>query len=93
MRSNFEKIGGEENDEKMPGVKGVEMKNNHFVVSIVWKNGEKSVKHFPGCGFVVVNPNTNEKIGHITGEEAVRILKENVSVHNREDFSWVPFIV
>jgi len=74
------------------GVQDVKIENNHYVVSIIWKNGEKSASHFPVNGFTVVNPKTNQQLGYMSGERAVSILKEYSAKYNREDFSWIPFL-
>jgi hypothetical protein len=78
---------------EMPGVQDVKIENHHYVVSIIWKDGKKSLTHFPENGFVVADPVTHEKIGHLSGEEALEILKENCTEYNMEDFSWIPFVV
>jgi hypothetical protein len=74
------------------GVQEVKIENNYYVVSIIWKDGTKSVKHFPTNGFIVANPKTNQNLGFISGKNAVSILKEHSSKYNREDFSWIPFV-
>lgn len=74
------------------GVQDIKVENNHYVVDIVWKDGQKSLTHFPERGFEVVNPRTNEKLGYISGEKALEILKEYSSEYNMTDFSWIPFL-
>jgi len=88
MELNFEGLDREE----APGVSDVKVEYNECVISIVWKDGEKSVMHFPEDGFTVVNPATNERLGYIEAGEAINILKNNVSQYNREDFSWKLFV-
>ena len=81
-----------ENIEKVPGVLGVKEENDHFVVSIRWKDGKEDERHFPINGFTVVNPETNQKLGFVKGDKAVKILRDNVATFNEEDFSWADFI-
>jgi hypothetical protein len=94
MTLGFEKIneGRNEDNNRVPCVFDVKTEHNHYIVSIVWKNGEVSAMHFPENGFDVVNPLTGEKIRYIKGYEAVKILRDNVSEYNREDFSWIHFV-
>ena len=88
MELNFE---GQANKETS-GVSDVKIKYNECIISITWKDGERSVMHFPKGGFTVVNPSTNEKLGYIEAEKAIDILKKNVSKYDREDFSWRSFL-
>jgi hypothetical protein len=88
---NLERPAAGENSEEH-GVQNVKIENHHYVVSIIWKNGQQSISHFPESGFVVADPKTNRKLGFISGEEALAILEKHSSEYNMEDFSWMPFV-
>ena len=74
------------------GEQGVKIENNNYVVSVTWKDGMKSESHFPEKGFEVFDPKTKDRLGFISGEKAISILKEHSSKYNLEDFSWIPFL-
>jgi hypothetical protein len=77
--------------EKLCGVQKIATDDYGYAVSVVWKDGEISESHFPIGGFAVINPKTNEKIREISGEKALKILRENSANYKRKDFSWIPF--
>ena len=68
---SFEDTIGDSNYEKT-GVQDVRMENEHYIVSIVWKDGKKNEHHFPASGFPVVDVKTKKLLGYIGGKEAVK---------------------
>lgn len=92
LENHSETDGKEDGNEKY-GVQDVKIENHHYVVSIIWKDGKKSMSHFPESGFAVFNPRTKQRLGYISAEEAISILKEHSSEYNMEDFSWRHFVL
>jgi hypothetical protein len=93
MKTPEATMGGQsERSEEEPGVLGYRVENNHYVVDVRWKDGEKSENHFPIAGFTVVNPKNNECLGKIRGEKALEILQQHAGEYTREDFSWRDFV-
>ncbi len=78
--------------EKKFGVLKYKTENNHYVVNIRWKDGKEVEEHFPVAGFIVVNPATGEKRGHIDGKRALKILEENTAKMTADEFSWLDFV-
>jgi len=80
--------------EKKLGVLGYKIENNHYVISLRWKDGHETEEHFPIKGFPVVNPVTGEKWGegHMDGKKALKILEENAANMTAEEFSWRDFL-
>lgn len=72
------------------GVLAERLENNHHVLSIRWADGEETEMHFPTRGFDVVDPTTHRKLGHLTGEEAVAMVREKSSRLPRASFAWHP---
>ncbi|MFH1151896.1 MAG: hypothetical protein V1788_02110 [Nanoarchaeota archaeon] len=87
----MEELKTTENVDKF-GVQDVKVENEHYVVSIIWADGKKNQRVFPKNGFLVVDPETNQKIKHLSGEEALSILKEQSLKCDADDFSWRQFI-
>jgi len=79
------------NSEKY-GVQEVKNEKQYCIVSIVWKNGEKSEMHFPEKGFNIVDIKTKQNLGFMSAEDAISVLREHSSKYNREDFSWTLFV-
>ncbi|MDO8558204.1 MAG: hypothetical protein Q7S09_03380 [bacterium] len=74
------------------GVLGSREEDNHYIVSVRWKDGLESESHFPVRGFEVVNPATGKHLGFIRGEKAVDILKKHAAEFSRGEFSWQGFV-
>lgn len=74
------------------GVLKYHTENNHFVVDIRWKDGHEIEEHFPMAGFMVVDPITGERRGHIDGKRALKILEENAAKMTADEFSWLDFV-
>ena len=74
------------------GVLDYHIKNNHFVVSVRWKDGIRTVKHFPVAGFTVVDPVDHRHLGNIGGEKALEILKQHAGDYEYQKFSWRDFM-
>jgi hypothetical protein len=74
------------------GVLGHRIEDHHYIVDIRWKDGKESQHNFPEKGFPVVDPQTHQKLGFISGEKALRILENNAALLNEEDFSWIDFV-
>lgn len=79
------------------GVKNIQetkytLGKNYYTVSVIWKNGKEVEMHFPTDGFPVVNPETREELGYLTGEQAVEILRKHASEYNQGDFFWKNFL-
>ncbi len=81
-----------EGEGKKFGVLGYKIENNHYVVDIRWKDGKVVEEHFPVIGFPVVDLKTGEKLGHIDGKRALKILEENASEMTIDEFSWLNFV-
>lgn len=77
---------------KRCGVQDFKIENNHYVVSVVWKNGEESVSHFPVNGVDIVNPRTHQRLGFLKGKDVLSILEKHSAEYDREDFSLIPFV-
>jgi hypothetical protein len=78
--------------EKQPGVLSERTENNYFIIHILWIDGHESDMHIPTEGFPVVNPETQQKIGFLKGEEAVAILRRETPTKNKEEISWVDYL-
>lgn len=74
------------------GVLDYHIDNDHYVVNVKWKDGIKTVQHFPVVGFTVVNPATKKYIGNIEGKKALEILQQHAGDFNHQEFSWRDFI-
>jgi len=86
----MEKIGtGQENEF---GVLSHRIENNHYIVSIRWRDGVETDKHFPVSGFPVVDPKTDKSLGHINGNKALKILEKNSAEMTADEFSWLDFV-
>jgi len=81
-------------NEKKFGVLGSKIENNHYVVSLRWKDGQETGEHFPVKGFSIVDPATGKKwgVGHIDGKKALKILEENAAKMTADEFSWRDFL-
>jgi len=74
------------------GVQDEKIENNHYVISIIGKDGKRYERVFPVSGFEVVNPETNEILGHLSGDEAKAILREHSAEYTADEFSWIHFV-
>ena len=68
------------------------IENNHFVVSVKWKDGIRTVNHFPVAGFPVEDPVNHRYLGNIKGERALEILKQYAADYECQKFSWRNFV-
>ena len=82
----------EDNSLEGVGVQDEKIENNHYIVTVVWKDGKKNNRVFPENGFNVFDPVTKERLGFISGEKAASILREHASEYDSDSFSWIPFI-
>ncbi|OGN00965.1 MAG: hypothetical protein A3B91_00600 [Candidatus Yanofskybacteria bacterium RIFCSPHIGHO2_02_FULL_41_29] len=74
------------------GVLNHKIINHHYAVDIRWKDGKESQHNFPENGFGVFDLKTQDKLGFISGQEALDILKEYSPFVNKEDFSWLDYV-
>lgn len=79
-------------ENKKLGVLDYKIKDHHYIVDIKWKDGKESQHNFPENGFGVYNPETHDKLGFISGKDALDILRERSPSMNEEDFSWLSYV-
>jgi hypothetical protein len=78
--------------EKQAGVLSERMENNYFIIHILWIDGHESDIHIPTGGFPVVNPETQQRIGFLKGEEAVAILRRETPTKTKEEIRWADYL-
>ncbi len=74
------------------GVLDYKIIDHHYSVDIRWKDGKESQHNFPENGFGVYDTETHDKLGFISGEEALDILRKYSPSMNEEDFSWLSYV-
>jgi hypothetical protein len=79
-------------EQHRPGVRSHRIENNYYVVDICCRDGQESQIHFPVAGFDVVNPETNQRLGRLTGEAALQALVEHVATITPQEFDWRNFL-
>ncbi len=83
----------ESSPEHLPaGVLAHRLEGHEYVVSIRWKDGQQSEMHLPVNGFDVLEPETRQRLGKLTGEEALQILVHHAAKTTREEFDWRNFL-
>ena len=78
--------------EKKLGVLNYRIEKSHYIVNIRWKDGRETERRFPITGFLVVNPATGERRGHLDGKKALKVLEENAANMMADEFSWLDFV-
>ena len=79
-------------DEKKPGVLSERTENNYFIIHILWIDGHESDMYIPTGGFPVVNPETQQRIGFLKGEEAVAILRRETTTKTKKEIRWADYL-
>ncbi len=78
--------------ERGPGVLDSRIENGNYIVTIKWRDGKETEKHFPVVGFDVVDPVSHGHLGSIKGKKALEILQEHAAEYEYDDFSWRDFV-
>lgn len=71
-------------EKHQPGVLSHRIENRHYVITIRWQDGQESDMHLPTGGFDVINPDTGQPLGRLTGEEALQVLVDHAGETTRK---------
>ena len=75
-----------------PGVLEVKVENNHYIVTVMWKDGIKSQVIFPVIGLKLFDSEGN-MVGKISGEKArLDLEKHSMEYGSCDDFSHIPYL-
>jgi len=74
------------------GVLGVTEENGHYAVHIRWKDGKESVRHFPVQGVEVWDVEKHVRLGRLSGDRMVNILKDVSADRCEGELEWKDFL-
>ena len=75
-----------------PGVLGHRIEYAHMIVTVRWKDGSVTERHFPSEGFGIYKPGSRDRIGFLKAEEALKILEDHAAEYDSDEFEWGKFV-
>ena len=77
--------------DRQPGVISERSENGYRIFNVAWADGPSTEMYVPERGVTIVNPATNEKIGHLTIEQAKDFLHQQAGQAPRSEFTWLKY--